>query len=291
MTRLLNLKNLHPLSDYTTLKIGGLARYFITVESTEDYLEALELAETKKLPIFILGKGSNTLFIDDVFEAVVVLNKIKHLKMSLPYVTCGSGYHISLLSTKVSKLGYGGLEGGSGIPATVGGAIFMNAGSGAWETSQSLQTVTSIDKKGMIIVRQKEHLAFSYRHSLFQTLDEFITEASFEVHPSDQAFLKQQKIILKRIATQPYKEHSAGCFFKNPEGYSAGALIDRLGLKGLEIDGARVSKMHANFLTNSSACKAEALLKLAEKIKSEVFEKTGIMLEQEVKLVGNFLYG
>lgn len=290
MTRLLCLKTLHPLSEYTTLKIGGLARYFVEVESLSDYLEVLELSKSKSLPIFILGKGSNTLFIDEIFEAIVVLNKIKHIHIDSPFVTCGSGYHISLLSTKMSKLGLSGLEGASGIPATVGGAIYMNAGAGSWDTFQSLKSVTSVSSQGQVIVRDKLDLDFSYRHSLFQSLNEFIIEATFCLTPDDTSWNKQQKIILKRIATQPYKDPSAGCFFKNPPGHSAGALIDKTGLKGLEIDGAKVSTLHANFLINHGAKDAKRLLQLASLVQQKVYESTGIHLEQEVKLVGNFLY-
>lgn len=290
MNKAIQIHSLHPLSSYTTLKIGGLARYFCEVGSIADYLQVIELSKRHSLPIFILGKGSNTLFIDEIFEAIVVLNKINHLELNLPTLTVGSGYHISHLSTKVSKKGFSGLEGASGIPATVGGAIYMNAGSGAWDTFSSLESVVSIDQNGNIIKRFKEQIRYSYRHSLFQELQEFIVEASFRLSYSESAWDRQQSIIKKRITTQPYKEHSAGCFFKNPSGYSAGALIDKAGLKGLSYNGAKVSMVHGNFLTNHSEAKAADLLHLAKIIEDKVWESTGIRLEKEVRLVGNFLY-
>lgn len=290
MNPAIKLKTLHPLKSYTTLNIGGLARYFCEVASIDDYLEVLELSNKTTLPIFVLGKGSNTLFIDEVFEAIVVLNKIIDLEMNLPNVVVGSGYHISLLSTKVSKKGFSGLEGASGIPATVGGAIYMNAGSGSWETFQCLESVTSIDEKGQVITRFRDEIPYSYRHSGFQDLKEFIAKASFKLTPKESTWQDQQTIIRKRIATQPYKDASAGCFFKNPTGHSAGALIDRSGLKGLNYQGAEVSTLHGNFLINKENTTAQDFLKLAQIVEDSVWEKTGIRLEREVRLVGNFLY-
>lgn len=290
MKNTIQFHKLHPLKSYTTLKVGGLARYFCQVTSVEEYLQVLELSKQESLPIFILGKGSNTLFVDDIFEAIVILNKMTHLDLELPYLKVGSGYHMSLLSTKVSKKGYTGLEGGSGIPATIGGAIYMNAGSGAWDTFQSLTSVTSIDQQGRIVKRSKEAITYAYRYSMYQDLTEFIVEAEFKLEPSHNAWLKQQEIIKKRIATQPYKDHSAGCFFKNPEGYSAGALIDKAGLKGLNVNGAQVSSIHANFLVNKAEAQTGDILELAKIIEDKVWEFTGIRLEREVRLVGNFLY-
>lgn len=290
MTQAIKLQTLHPLKSYTTLKIGGLARYFCEIYTLTDYLEVLEFSRKVSLPIFVLGKGSNTLFVDDVFEAIVILNKITHLDLHLPHLTVGSGYHISLLATKVSKKGFSGLEGASGIPATVGGAIYMNAGSGTWETFQSLLWVKSVSSVGEVIFREKKDISYSYRHSLFQNVQEFIIEASFELQHAESSWNTQQSIIRKRIATQPYKDHSAGCFFKNPEGFSAGALIDQSGLKGFCHKGAMVSNLHGNFLTNQSNATASSLLELAKIVEDQVFEKTGIKLEQEVRLVGNFLY-
>lgn len=290
MNQKLKLENLHPLKSYTTLNIGGCARYFGIVNTLEEYLQVLDFSKKTKLPIFVLGKGSNTLFVDEVFEAIVVLNRITHITWELPCITCGSGYHISLLSSKASRKGYSGLEGASGIPATVGGAIFMNAGSGEFETKNALLWVKSVNQNGNVVLRQKDEIDFSYRHSSFQELDEFIYEAAFCLKASEKAWDTQQAIIKKRIASQPYKNHSAGCFFKNPQGTSAGALIDMCGLKGLNINGASVSNLHANFLVNLQEASSQDLLELAKQVKEKVFEKTGIHLEQEVRLVGNFLY-
>jgi UDP-N-acetylmuramate dehydrogenase len=290
MTRTIKVQKLHPLKSYTTLKVGGLARFFCEVSSISEYLEVLELSKKESLPIFVLGKGSNTLFIDDIFEAIVVLNKINHLDLDLPRLKVGSGYHISLLSTKVSKKGFSGLEGASGIPATVGGAVYMNAGSGHWETFGSLVSVTSVDPRGHIITRFKKDIEHSYRHTMYQNLNEFIVDAEFELKFSEATWNTQQNIIKKRIATQPYKDHSAGCFFKNPEGFSAGALIDKAGLKGTYFNEAGVSCVHANFLINKGHAQPKDLLELAKIIEDKVFETSGIKLEREVRLVGNYLY-
>jgi UDP-N-acetylmuramate dehydrogenase len=290
MSQAPHLQTLHPLDRYTTLKIGGKARYFCEIFSLHDYLEVLNFSQKVNLPLFILGRGSNTLFVDEVFEAIVVVNKIQHLQWDLPEVICGAGYNISLLAVKASRQGYSGLEGASGIPASVGGAIFMNAGSGLWETQSSLLWVKTINNRGEVSFKNKTDLSFSYRHSSFHENGDFIIEAAFKLNASDIAWDLQQSIIKKRIATQPYKQPSAGCFFKNPEGLSAGALIDKAGLKGLEHRGAAVSTIHANFLINHSNATATDLLELSRRVQQEVLEKTGVKLEQEVRLVGNFLY-
>lgn len=284
------IKTLHPLKPYTTIGVGGLARFFCEINTPVEFLEILDFAASKNLPIFILGKGSNVLFVDEVFEAVVVLNRLNYASYNLPEVICGSGYNISLLSTKTSRNGFSGLEGASGIPATVGGAIYMNAGAGDFETQKNLLWVKSIDFLGNIRMREKKDLFFSYRHSFFQENTEFIMEAAFELEPNANAFAKQQAIIKKRILSQPYKDQSAGCFFKNPEGFSAGALIDKAGLKGLKYNDAEISLLHANFLINKQNASASDVLDLARQVTDLVREKTGIILEQEIRLIGNFIY-
>jgi UDP-N-acetylmuramate dehydrogenase len=284
------IKTLHPLKSYTTIGVGGLARYFCEIDSAEDFLEVLNFASSKNLPVFVLGKGSNTLFVDEVFEAVVVLNRLNFASYNFPEVVCGSGYNISLLSTKSARAGFSGMEGAAGIPASVGGAIYMNAGAGAFETQQNLIWVKSIDFSGNVIFREKKDMTFSYRHSFFQENPELIIEAAFQLQPNKNAFQNQQQIIKKRILSQPYKDHSAGCFFKNPTGYSAGALIDQSGLKGLKFNDAEVSTLHANFLINKQNAQAVDILSLAQQVTDLVHEKTGIILEQEIRLVGNFMY-
>lgn len=214
MKQLLCLKTLHPLKDYTTFNVGGLARYFCIISSKEEYLEVLDFSKKVNLPLFFLGKGSNTLFIDQVFEAIVVVNRLNHCHFNFPEVIVGSGYNITLLSSKASRKGFSGLEGAAGIPASVGGAIFMNAGAGEFQTQDTINWVKSIDLDGREIIRTKKQLECSYRHSIYHSLNEFIVEASFVLKPSETAWDKQQSIIKKRIATQPYKQASAGCFLK-----------------------------------------------------------------------------
>jgi len=287
MMPLLKIHQNHPLKSYTTLKVGGRARYFVEVESVEALREAFLWAKQKEVPTYVLGKGSNTFFIDELFEALVILNKIHYIRWELPFVTCSSSYSLSLLSSQSARKGYSGLEGGTGIPASIGGALFMNAGAGTWDIQGALKKVLYLTLQGDLIEYDKDELVFGYRHSIFQSWLGAIVEATFELQPNPEASKIQQSIIQKRLLTQPYKSHSAGCFFKNPIGTSAGALIDKAGLKGSCEGDAAVSEIHANFLINQNEATSRDILQLESRVKKGVFETFGVQLEREVRTIGN----
>ncbi|MBS0620155.1 MAG: UDP-N-acetylmuramate dehydrogenase [Verrucomicrobia bacterium] len=273
------------LSTLSTFKVGGEARLFLEVHSIEEMQAALLLAKQRDLPFFILGKGSNCLFDDGGYDGLVIHNKISFCDFQWPCVTVGAGYSFSLLGVQTARQGWSGLEFASGIPASVGGAVYMNAGANGSETADSLVEVGFVDAEGTFSQLKREELAFSYRTSPFQKRKGAIVSAKFHLIPSDAARTKQLDIVAYRTRSQPYNDPSAGCVFRNPPMYSAGALIEQCGLKGKQIGGAEVSCKHANFIVNRENATARDVLALAEFVKSAVKEQTGIELEMEIRYV------
>jgi UDP-N-acetylmuramate dehydrogenase len=274
-----------PLSQLSTFGIGGPARFFSEAHTISDLQALLAYCHAQKLPFFILGKGSNSLFDDRGFDGLVILNKIAFCHFNFPVVEVGAGYSFSLLGTQTARKGWSGLEFASGIPGSVGGAVYMNAGANGKETCEVLQKVTFVNEKGEIETLQSEQLEFSYRTSLFQRKKGGIASAQFLLQPLESARKAQLEILDYRMRTQPYGDKSAGCVFRNAEAKSAGALIEQCGLKGKRCGGAEVSTTHANFIVNKDKARAKEVLELADFVKQEVKQKTGIELEMEIRCV------
>lgn len=274
-----------PLSQLSTFGVGGLARFFIEIQKPEELPGLLKYCHSQKLPFFIVGKGSNCLFDDRGFDGLVILNKIAFCMFEWPVIHVGAGYSFSLLGTQSARKGWAGLEFASGIPGSVGGAIYMNAGASGVETCEALIEVTFVSEQGEFEILKRNQIAFAYRFSTFQKRKGIITSAKFLLHPSEEARKKQLGIIDYRTRTQPYSDKSAGCVFRNPASHSAGALIQQCGLKGKRIGGAEVSTMHANFIVNKGGATSKDILELAREVQRTVKEKTGIELEMEIRYV------
>lgn len=273
------------LSEVSYFGIGGPADYFCTVASVEDLRQAFQFAHCKNLPTFILGKGSNCLFSDQGFRGLVILNKIEGIVYRATQVEVGSGYSFSLLGIQTARKGLSGLEFASGIPGTVGGAVYMNAGANQKETSECIESVEFITSEGEPKTFRKKDLVFRYRYSSFHELRGYIAQVVFQLEKSPIARKHQLDLLKKRMLTQPLKEKSAGCVFRNPEGKSAGQLIEECGLKGMKRGGAKVSEIHANFIVNTNGATSEDVEFLVRKIQSEVLQKTGIRLDMEVRVI------
>lgn len=275
----LQLQQNRSLSEFSTFGIGGPIRFFAEVSTIEEMEEAYRL----NYPKLIVGKGSNCLFSDRGFDGLVILNRIDFCSWNGLEVSVGSGYSFSLLGVQTARKGLSGLEFASGIPATVGGAVFMNAGANGTETCECLKSVLFLgDQKREY---SRDELVFSYRKSPFQKMRGVILSATFSLSSQADARKKQLLIVENRMKTQPLKDKSAGCIFRNPANHSAGALIDRCGLKGLAVGGAKVSEIHANFIVNSDQATAEDVKKLIRLVQERVFEQTGVYLEPEVRIV------
>lgn len=275
-----------PLKDFSTFKIGGKAKFFSIAKTKEDMCMQLLFCQKHNIPVFILGKGSNTLFDDRGFNGLVIQNRIDYLNIKENQFEVGSGYSFARLGVRSAGLGFSGLEFAAGIPATVGGAVFMNAGAGGQETKDTLTSVTYFTIDGEEKVFKKEDLKFGYRVSPFQKWQGAIVEATFELSVLKGAKATQKKALEYRLKTQPYKDPSIGCIFRNPSPDAAAAfLIDKSGLKGMEVGGVKVSEKHANFIVNTKEGKASDVLDLIQKVKEKVYKETGILLEEEIRLI------
>jgi len=286
----LNWQRNRRLSEFSTFGIGGPIFLFTVIETPEEMEEAFAFSTKYSLPYFILGKGSNCLFDDAGFDGIVLLNRIDFMNWEGDgCVKAGAGASFSLLGFKAASKGLTGLEFASGIPASVGGAIFMNAGANGRETRDSLSKVLYLDSNGNRREFSKEELAFGYRISSFQKMQGAILSATFQLEIGSHTRQRQLEIVGQRMKTQPYKEKSAGCVFRNPGlTLSAGALIERCELKGFSIGGAEVSRVHANFLINRGGATSKDVLSLIRAVQSRVYEKTGVHLELEIRILGSF---
>ncbi|EFJ34939.1 hypothetical protein SELMODRAFT_81558 [Selaginella moellendorffii] len=280
------------LSELSTWGIGGAARLFVEVRNREQLVSSIRHCREHNLKFLALGKGSNCLFDDRGFDGCVILSRINDMhENGCGRYRVGSGYPFNLLGIHTSKQGFGGLEFASGIPGTVGGAVFMNAGADGQETIEVLEAVEFVDTNGQTreLLKKQGELACSYRKSPFQGMPDLgaILFATFQLQPCPLSRDRQRDYLARRKQTQPVNERSAGCVFRNPgKGcQSAGALIEAVGLKGLRIGGAKVSELHANFLINTGGAKASDVLSLISVIKDRVRAESGIQLEQEVRYI------
>lgn len=273
------------LAEVSTFGIGGPACLFARAHSIEEMQQMLLYAAHQQMPFFILGKGSNTLFDDRGFDGLVILNAIEGCCQVDHTFTVGSGYSFPRLGQVTAKLGYQGLEFAAGIPASVGGAIFMNAGAGGQQTFDCLHSVDYVTMSGECIRLHKGEMQWGYRHSCFQEMTGAIVGGCFELSTEVGAHQRQRLLVDYRLETQPYKMKSAGCVFRNPIGQSAGRWIEELGLKGMRVGGVSVSTKHANFIVNDQGGSAEDVRTLILLIQERVLNEKGMLLEEEIRYI------
>ena len=278
------------LAPYTSFQIGGYADLFIEPKNNEELKAILTCCKQEQAPYFILGKGPNVLFSDEGFRGVILyigdFFSEMHL-LSEQIIYCGAGASLNSLCLFAAENGLSGLEFAYGIPGSVGGGIFMNAGAYGGEIKDVVNLVDFIDaEKGKTIFLASE-LAFSYRHSVFQGKDGCIVGAEFSLQKGERPVIKQrmQEIIQKRIEKQPLNLPSAGSAFKRPQGAYASALIEQCGLKGYRVGGAAISEKHAGFIVNLGGATCNDVLAVADDVVRIVKEKTGYLLEKEIRVI------
>lgn len=279
----MRLKEFEPLSNHTTYRAGGLSRYFIEPYNLYELFAALKFAKDKNF--FILGAGSNVLFSDKLFDGVVIsLKKLnRYVIIKNDELICGAGCLLdNVINFSVSN-NLSGLENLSGIPGSVGGAIYMNAGAFDIEIKDFLTSVKIMDFSGNIKIYKKNDLNFAYRSSGLK--DEIVVEAVFTLRKGINLENKRVEILKKRDEKQPLEYASCGSVFKRPKEGFAGVLIENCGLKGYSIGGAEVSKKHANFIINKGNATSSDIYNLINYVKETVYKKYGIILEEEVKLI------
>lgn len=278
-----------PLAKHTHFGIGGEAAAYIEVSTIDDLATLAQFHREWKVPVAIIGKGSNLLVSDQGFNGISIrlIGKLANLDLDGNVVIVGAGESLPRLSKMMSKAGLSGVEFALGIPGSVGGALIMNAG--AWGSSfgDVVTDVTVMKDTGELIKLTHEEAQFEYRHSSLDTYFS-IVGATLKLQPGDVDTITEQMNTLfkQKIETQPFVEENAGCMFKNPPDDSAGRLIDISGLKGHRIGGAEVSTVHGNFILNLDNATANDVLDLVAYIQKHVQEKTGISLQTEVKRLG-----
>ncbi|MEE0897359.1 MAG: UDP-N-acetylmuramate dehydrogenase [Acutalibacteraceae bacterium] len=285
----LNCKFNEPMKNHTGFKTGGNADIFIEVGDTLSLSSLLETAKALKIPTFILGKGSNLLVSDKGIEgAVISLSGLDEIKIEGENVTAGAGASLTALCVAVAEQGLRGLEFAYGIPGTVGGGLFMNAGAYGGEMADVVTEAQFITPEGNMGVIGKSDMALGYRTSCFKENGNVITSVSFKLKKGtkDEITNQMKELMGKRRDKQPLEYPSAGSTFKRPEGHFAGALIEECELKGKSVGGAEVSQKHAGFVINKNGATTEDILNLMKLIKETVMEKKGVKLEPEVIFVG-----
>jgi len=258
----MEIQNNISLSEYTTFKIGGLARYFFVAESSDDLIEAVKFAKSKKLSFYILGGGSNVLVSDKGFDGLVIKILNTRYEIRNTKIMAEAGTNLETLVAASVKSGLTGLEWAVGIPGTIGGAVKSQTSAFGCDI---LETVKSIKESDGVILSVELELKKGVQKKSEQLIQEYLR---------------------KKKKTQPLEYASAGCIFKNPQGQFSGQLIEKCGLKGKQIGQAMVSKKHANFIVNISNAKAEDIVMLIKLIKKSVKEKFNIDLEEEIQYLG-----
>lgn len=277
------------LKDYTSFKIGGKADVMIFPDSIEKLSALISLIGNEKITSLVLGKGSNMLVDDSGFRGVVI-NTCKLDKITLAddlTVVCQCGVSLSRLCRFALENSLTGLEFAFGIPGTAGGAAYMNAGAYGGEMKDVLVSCEHIHSDGSFGEFCADELELGYRHSVYSDSDMLITSLKLKLSKGDPEEIKARmdELMGKRRDKQPLEYPSAGSTFKRPEGYFAGALIEQCNLKGYSVGGAQVSEKHAGFVINKGGATAYDVISVIEHCQKTVFEKTGVMLEPEVKII------
>ena len=281
-----------PMKNHTSFKIGGKADQYIVVNSIEELSATLKYAKENKIPIYIIGNGSNILVTDKGIRGLVIKINIQNIKIekleNYIQVTVGAGYKMMGLAIKMLNEEISGFEELSGIPGTIGGAIFMNAGAYGKEMKDVVISTKCMDMDGNILDFSNEQQEFEYRSSIFQKNNYIILETTLRLE-----YGKKQKIEEKmnqyknlRKEKQPEDLPSAGSSFKRQEELITAKLIDECGLKGYKIGGAKISEKHAGFIVNYNNATAKDVLDLAKYVKDKVYEKYAIKIEEEIKIIG-----
>ena len=278
------------MSGHTSFKIGGKADVFVRPKNEEQLSAILSFLRQNKVPYYVVGNGSNLLVSDKGIEGVVIstlkMNKI--ILISDTEIFAEAGASLTAVCLFAQKNSLSGLEFAYGIPGSVGGALYMNAGAYGGEMSQVVAEASSLDSSLNTVRRTMGQMALGYRESIYRQNGEIITGITFSLKKGDkQKIADEMKLYMsKRKASQPLDFGSAGSTFKRPIGYYAAALIDECGLKGLSVGDAMVSEKHAGFVINKGNASCKDVQRLIEKIQTEVEKKRGVMLETEVIFTG-----
>jgi len=276
-----------PMADHTWFRLGGPARYYVEPASKDQLIEVIHRCHNNNVPFYVLGRGSNLLVADEGVDGVVVrLSNDCFCRTSIEdnIVHAGAGTDLSILVRQCARAGLSGLECLAGIPGTVGGSVKINAGGRFGDIGSVVQSVELIDSSGYCFNRRRGDIFFGYR--MTNIMAKFILQADFALSPDDPERIGKmlKEVWLLKRNSQPLNGRNAGCVFKNPRAVSAGALIDKAGLKNTRVGGAFVSERHANFIIAEPGASASDVLKLIDIVKNKVLERFDMELELEIDI-------
>ena len=280
-----------PMSKHTTFDIGGPADTLVMPRTTAELSRVMTVCQQEGLSTFILGKGSNMLVSDaGIHDVVISTERMQRLLVTDEYVTASAGLSLINVAKATAELGLSGLEFASGIPGSIGGACYMNAGAYDGEMKDVIESVTVLDTSGAVVELSNEEMAFSYRHSLIKEVPFVCLSVCMKLHYADKKDIlaKIADLSEKRSSRQPLDLPSAGSTFKRPEGYYAGPLIIECGLQGYSVGGAQVSTKHAGFVVNTGGATADDVAQLIYHVQQTVLEQKGVKLETEVRFIGDW---
>ena len=296
VTRLINITGKdnvrinEPMKNHTTFKIGGPAQYYVTPESVTQIQEVVSLCRDMNIPLHVIGNGSNILVGDDGVDGVVLalFNTFSDYEIKDNVITAQAGMSLIKLAVIALREGLTGLEFASGIPGSVGGAVYMNAGAYDGQMKDVVTSVTVLDEAGNIRILGRDELDMGYRTSAVAKNNMIVLQVVIELKYGDKEQIKARMNQLSELRKQkqPLEYPSAGSTFKRPEGYFAGKLIADAGLKGYGIGGAAVSEKHAGFVVNMGGATAKDVVELTDYIKKRIMEQFGVTLELEIKRIG-----
>ena len=296
VTRLINITGKdnvrinEPMKNHTTFKIGGPAQYYVTPESVTQIQEVVSLCRDMNIPLHVIGNGSNILVGDDGVDGVVLalFNTFSDYEIKDNVITAQAGMSLIKLAVIALREGLTGMEFASGIPGSVGGAVYMNAGAYDGQMKDVVTSVTVLDEAGNIRILGRDELDMGYRTSTVAKHNMIVLQVIIELKAGDKDQIKDRMNQLSELRKQkqPLEYPSAGSTFKRPEGYFAGKLIADAGLKGYSIGGAAVSEKHAGFVVNMGGATAKDVVELTDYIKKRIIEQFGVTLELEIKKIG-----
>ena len=284
------IKHDFPLSSVTSFRIGGTADLAVYPADADAFVFALDFVNDNDIPYIVIGNGSNTLASDKGYRGVVfVTTDMRYVRIDGERLTGGCGVLLGSVGTNASTAGLSGAEFANGIPGTLGGAVYMNAGAYGGQMADIVESTVcySLDERKVVTLNNSEH-NFGYRHSVFMEKNMVILSSTLKLTKGDTTEIraKMSELLKCRRDKQPLEFPSAGSVFKRPEGYFAGKLIEDAGLKGTRVGGAMVSPKHAGFIVNTGNATARDVLTLVDVIKEKVFSLYGVNLECEIRFVG-----
>lgn len=292
-----DIRQSEDMKKHTTFRVGGAADYYINVHSTEDLKKGIACCRQYQIPVYVLGNGSNVLVSDRGLRGVVFQMdhdfsevKLEQEKDGTVYVTAQAGALLSKLGNLMLEKGLTGFEWAAGIPGTIGGAVYMNAGAYGGEMKDIVCSVTVLTKDLEIETRVLSQLSLGYRHSALMDEEAYILSVTFIMQKGSREAIasKMEELANRRKEKQPLEYPSAGSTFKRPEGYFAGKLIEDAGLRGYRVGGAQISEKHCGFVINRDNATAQDIYQLTEDVKRIIKEKFDVDMQREVALLGEF---